>query len=67
LSALQEHHEGPDPLRPDQAPPLLVEASKLVDTFMGALYRCEASEVFEPAPDCKQIMEVEMKRPAGFP
>lgn len=56
-----------DPMRPDQAPPLLVEASKLIDTFTDALYRCEASALFEPAPDCKQIMEVEMKRPAGFP
>jgi hypothetical protein len=31
------------------------------------LYRCEAGDLFAPAPDCKEIMQVEIKRPSGIP
>lgn len=56
-----------DPRRPDKMPPLLREASTLIQTLSDTLDRCEASELLVPAPGCKEIAEIELKRPSGFP
>lgn len=56
-----------DPLKDDQAPALLVEASQLIGAIKGAIKRCEANDLFVPAADCKEIMAVETQRPSGLP
>jgi hypothetical protein len=59
-----------DPLKPEVLPPALRDAAKLIEALVSSIGRCEASELLQLEPDCKQIMqddESDPTRRSGIP